>query len=292
MGRVRVALGIDEFSRKENYRAGVGWGVPASGLRILIHAEQGYGDTMQFVRYVSWVAAKGNTVLLYCQPELKRLFETLDDVAVVVPADGTQIPQFDRYVAVMSLPRLATTTRETVPAEVPYLRVPVGCTEPFCQISAGADGKKRIGIVWAGRPSHDNDRNRSCPLEDFRPLAERQDIRLYSLQKEGEDLRRLAASVPGYETVVDLSSSLGDFADTAAAIDALDLIIGVDTSVMHLAGAMAKPVWVLLPFAPDWRWMLARDDSPWYPTMRLFRQSEPGDWCGVMHRLCEALDRF
>ena len=272
---------------------GQAWdGVPASGLRILVHAEQGYGDTMQFVRYVSWVAAKGNTVSLYCQPELKRLFETLDDVAVVVPADGAPIPRFDRYVAVMSLPRLAATTRETVPADVPYLRVPAGCAEPFCHISAGAEVKKRVGIVWAGRPSHDNDHNRSCPLEEFRPLAERHDIRLYSLQKEGGDLRRLAASVPDFQNIVDLSASLGDFADTAAALDALDLIVGVDTSVIHLAGALAKPVWVLLPFAPDWRWMLARDDSPWYPTMRLFRQSEPGDWRGVIRRLCEALDRF
>ena len=182
---------------------GQAWeGVPASGLRILVHAEQGYGDTVQFVRYVTWVAANGNTVLLYCQPELKRLFETLEGVAQVVPASGGQVPQFDRYVAVMSLPRLAATTRETVPADVPYLRVPKECTGSFTHVAGSADGGKRVGIVWAGRPSHDNDRNRSCPLEFFRPLAERQDIRLYSLQKEGDGLLRMAASASIYRRLI------------------------------------------------------------------------------------------
>ncbi len=184
----------------------------------------------------------------------------------------------------MSLPRIFNTSLDTVPAEVPYLAAPAASAGRFDEALAGAPGKRRVGIVWRGSPGHRNDHRRSCPLDHFLALAELPDVALFSLQKE----RPGAAPLDG-AAIADLAPLLDDFADTAAALARLDLVVTVDTAVAHLAGALARPVWLLLPFAPDWRWMLARDDSPWYPTMRLFRQRRPGDWAGVFERVLAAL---
>jgi hypothetical protein len=173
------------------------------------------------------------------------------------------------------------TTPETIPAKVPYIR-PDPQKETAWKDRLSLPGTN-VGIVWAGRPEHQNDRNRSCRLEHFAGLAQIPGVRLIGLQKGPAASQADAASCRQW--VLSLGGELKDFADTAAVISHLDLVISVDTAVVHLAGAMAKPVWVLLPFVPDWRWMLNREDSPWYPTMRLFRQRRPGDWPDVFNRL-------
>jgi hypothetical protein len=185
----------------------------------------------------------------------------------------------------MSLPRaLRVATTADIPAKVPYLRVPDGAR---AAIEPRRAGELRVGIAWAGRPTHRNDRNRSLSLSALAPLAARPGVRLYAVQV-GERAAELAG-LPWRDEIVDLAPQLADFALTAAAIGELDLIISVDTAVAHLAGALAKPCWVLLPFAPDWRWLLERRDSPWYPTLRLFRQARAGDWAGVIERVAAAL---
>jgi hypothetical protein len=170
------------------------------------------------------------------------------------------------------------TTLATIPADVPYLHADPAAVEAW-RAKLDAGGKWKVGIVWAGRATHDNDRNRSLPAAALAPLEQVSNVHVYSLQK--------GATAPTF--MIDRASDLHDFADTAAAIAILDLVISVDTSVAHLAGAMGKPVWTLLPHRPEWRWMLDREDSPWYPTMRLFRQSRAGDWAGVIARVCDTL---
>ncbi len=257
-------------------------GAPLDGETVLVHAEQGLGDTLQFIRYVPHVAAAGGRVVVECEHGLARLVAAVDGIERVV-VKGAPLPQHAPRAPLLSLPRIAGTTLATVPAEVPYLSVPEGARRPAL---ASADGRRRIGIVWAGKPKHGKDRARSVPVRLFAPLARRDDVALYSLQvgPGAADLASLDAPIR------DLAPGLTDFADTAAALDALDLVITVDTAVAHLAGALARPVWTLLPVAPDWRWMLARDDSPWYPTMRLFRQASRGDWAGVFARVETALN--
>jgi hypothetical protein len=188
-------------------------------------------------------------------------------------------------VPLLSLPGIFDATLETIPAEVPYLHADSRKVACWRDRLAGEDLK--VGLVWAGRPGHKNDRNRSCALELFSPLAKIPGMKLYGLQK-GE----AAAQVEGLSkeiVVTNLGEEFEDFTDTAGAIENMDLVISVDTSVAHLVGAMGKPVWVLLPFAPDWRWLLDREDSPWYPTMRLFRQRKQGDWDDVFRRVAEEL---
>ena len=219
-----------------------------------------------------------------CQKSLLRLLHGVNGIEHLV-ARGEPLPPFDFHVPLLSLPHILGTTLADIPADVPYISVPDGAATPRLD---PVSTKLRVGIVWQGNPKHKNDRNRSCPLQHFEALARRDDVTLYSLQvgPGAADLKGLAADAP----IHDLGARLGDFADTAAAIAELDLVISVDTAVAHLAGAMAHPVWTLLPFAPDWRWLLERDDSPWYPTMRLFRQPRPGDWNDVFDRIGKALE--
>ncbi|WP_432808935.1 tetratricopeptide repeat protein [Pantanalinema sp. GBBB05] len=257
-------------------------GSPLNGKTILLHAEQGFGDTMQFVRYATLVRDRGGRVIVEAQSALLRLLQTAPGIEQLVAQD-TPLPAFDVHAPLLSLPRILGTTLDTVPAHIPYFQAPDSL--PHLPISSSSSSLK-VGITWMGNPHHKNNRYRSCSLMDFQSLFDLPDIQFYSLQKgEAEAELRNRPELP----VQDLSPHLQDFADTAAAIAQLDLIITIDTSVAHLAGALGKPVWLLLSFAPDWRWMIDREDSPWYPTMRLFRQTAPGDWAGVFDRLKPAL---
>ena len=260
-------------------------GAALGGRTILLHAEQGLGDTLQFIRYAPLVKQSGGRVLLECQAPLAPLLETVRGVDQVIPA-GSPLPDFDVQAPLLELPQIFGTALATIPAEVPYL---AGDPKRVARWRRKIvrPGKRAIGLVWAGNPAHTNDRNRSLPLSCFAPLARLPGVRLFSLQK-GPQAAELLAPPAGLR-LRDLGQELADFAETAAAILNLDLVITADTAVAHLAGALARPVWTLLPFAPDWRWLLDRADSPWYPTMRLFRQPRPRDWAAAIEKVREAL---
>lgn len=263
-------------------------GEDISGKRILIYHEQGYGDTFQFVRFLPWVQAKGGIVVLECQSGLKHILSQCQGIDELVDwsVDDDRELHYHVSAPLMSLPFILGITLESLPAQVPYI------WPDTIQVSKS---KKlldphliNIGIVWAGRSTHQNDSNRSCRLSDFSVLNELEGTQLYSLQK-GPATEELQNQVTG---IVDLDSEINNFADTAAIIQNFDLVITVDTSVAHLAGAMGKPVWVVLPYASDWRWMQARSDSPWYPTMKLYRQTSTGEWGEVFKRLRNDLQRI
>lgn len=251
------------------------------GRTILIHSEQGYGDTLQFIRYVPMLAGKGAKVIVESHPPLVSLLIEVEGVSSVV-ARGEDQPAVDVQAPIMSLPYLFKTNLNTIPAEVPYLGL-----SPTVAIDLGDDSRTLVGIAWAGRPTHKNDSNRSMPLELFAPLAEMPGISLVGLQFDARFDER--DRVSWGDDILDIRPQVDDFSDSATAIAGLDLVITVDTAVAHLAGALGKTAWVLLPFAPDWRWMLDRGDSPWYPSVRLFRQSSPSDWAPVMDAVVAAL---
>ena len=258
-------------------------GEDLGGKTILLHQEQGFGDMIQMARYIPMVKAKGGTVVVETQPQLSRLISTIDGVAKVVNR-GSDLPAFDVYAPMMSLGKIFNTTLDTVPAAIPYLKAPDAHAVP---LPASLSNPLKVGIAWAGRPTHQNDANRSSSFSHFTELMGLADVAFYSLQT-GPAAGDIAAH--GCEAfVTDIAARINDFADTAAVIGQLDLVISVDTAVAHLAGALGKPVWVVLPHPGDWRWMMGRDDSPWYPTMRLFRQSAPGDWGPVFGALKAAL---
>ncbi|MFB8793999.1 MAG: tetratricopeptide repeat protein [Microcoleus sp.] len=255
-------------------------GSDLQGKTILLHAEQGLGDSIQFVRYAAIVKNKGGKVIVGCYPQLNRLFSTVDGIDLLI-VKGEPIPEFDVQSPMLSLPHILGTTRSTIPANTAYLTAPADC-----QFALLPDRKFKVGIVWAGNPKHRKNMQRSCSLSAFIPLLDVSGVSFYSLQKELSEADR---ALLHQTSIVDLSPHFGDFADTAAAIAQLDLVITVDTAVAHLAGALGKPVWILLAFSPDWRWLLEREDTPWYPTARLFRQSIRGDWEGVFERVAQAL---
>ena len=251
-------------------------GSDLNGRTILLYAEQGFGTTIQFIRYAPVVARRGGRVIVACQPELVRMLASASGITRVV-SERAPLPDFDVHAPLVSLPRIIGTTLGTIPAQCPYLSPPQSSS---MKVNVTPDGKLKVGIVWAGSPIHRNDRNRSCPLSYFLELAELPGVAVYSLQKQPR-AAGLGEVTPGM-AVYNLSDQIGDWADTAAAICQLDLVLTVDTGVAHLAGALGRPVWVLLPHVGvDWRWMDGREDSPWYPSMRLFRQDAPGDWPGV-----------
>ncbi len=267
-------------SRRRNFLQPIWRGTPLHGARILLHAEQGLGDTIQFVRYAPMVSAKGGKVLLEVHESLHRLISWMPGMEQVIIA-GKKLPEFDIHCPLMSLPLAFGTTLETIPADVPYIKAD---PEHHAFWKKRIDGPGfKVGLVWAGNPLHTRDRRRSISLKLFAPLAQAEGVLLFSLQK-GQGAEDVAEKPAGM-SLVDWTNSIADFADTAAIIAEMDLVITVDTSVAHLAGAMGKPTWILIPWPSDWRWMLDREDSPWYPTARLFRQAEPEKWEPVMEKL-------
>jgi tetratricopeptide (TPR) repeat protein len=300
-GVARLTLG--DFSGWRGYEARWGVGFLAShrrsfaaplwlgessldGKTILLHAEQGFGDTLQFVRYAPRLAGRGAHVILEVQPELARLLSPLPGVTTVI-ARGKPLPPFDFHCPLLSLPLAFATELATIPAAIPY----IAAAEQDIALWRERLPRRRplIGLVWSGERSHDNDRNRSLRLETLLPLLKTQ-ATFVSLQHEVRD--EDAALLQQQSAIVHVGNRFSDFADTAAVISLLDAVIAADTAVAHLAGAMGKPLLLLLPFGADFRWLRERDDSPWYPTARLFRQPAFGDWTSVVEAVRSQIMQF
>jgi len=225
-----------------------------------------------------------NNVILRCQAPLVRLAESAPGIDRVISIDDP-LPKFDIHAPLMSLAHLLDKTEPADTWQGPYLSA-----KGEFNLDA-PENSRRVGLVWAGNPAHRNDANRSCPLSALKPLLAAPDTLFFSLQVGAG--REALSSAPGFEAVVDLAPRLEDFADTAAAIDALDLVISVDTAAAHLAGALDKPTWLMVPaFDPDWRWLLTKTDTDWYPSLRLFRQAIPGDWNGVIADIFSEFKKF
>ena len=268
-----------------------------AGRTLLVHAEQGLGDTLQFIRFAPLVKQLGGTVLLECPGSLVRVLECCAGVDRIV-ASGDPLPHFDIRASVMSLPGILKITLDTLPASVPYLSANAAGVQAWQQ-ELSSYPEFKVGIVWQGNPGtlHPEwrawDQRRSIPLASFEPLARLPGVRIFSLQK-GDGTEQLAER-RGQETraerwgIVELGDRLNDFTDTAAVMMNLDLIISADTSPVHLAGALGRPAWVALPHTGCWRWLVERPDSPWYPTLRLFRQPRPGAWAEVFAQMRDEL---
>lgn len=274
-------------AKPRNFSAPAWNGEPLEGKTLLVYAEQGFGDTIQFVRYLPMLVGRAENIIFECQEPLARLFKNSPacENATLVVREENALPHFDAQVALLSLAHLLETDVDSVPTSVPYLTPP---TDTPRIVQRG--GNLRVGLVWAGKPSHRNDRNRSLTLSDLAPLLETAGVDFHSFQlsEPADTIGPLGFSA----LLADLRPGIRDFADSAALMNEMNLIISADTAPAHLAGALGRPVWTLVPFAPDWRWLAGRDDTPWYPTMRLFRQTRPRDWEGVAERLCESLDQF
>jgi tetratricopeptide (TPR) repeat protein len=262
-------------------------GEPLAGRTLLLRAEQGLGDTLNFVRFAPTLAAREARVLLETQSAIEQLVATCPGLEGVVPR-GAPLPPHDFETPIASVPLRLGLTTASIPADVPYL-----AADPALAAAARArirrDGALNVGIGWQGNPAFPQDAHRSIPLAAFAPLAAVPGVRLYSLQKGFGSEQLATATFP----VEDLGSALdpggGAFTDTAAAIAALDLVIASDSAIVHVAGALGRPVWTLLPLVPDWRWLLGRADTPWYPTMRLYRPRRLGDWREVFDRVARDL---
>ncbi len=264
-------------------------GESLQGKRILLFTEQGVGDAIQFVRFIPALAASGATVILECQPALARLFSRLPGISILV-ARGAPLPAYDYQCPLMSVPRMLGAGFDDLPSPARYLAPDTGLVQAWEERLGARDGSRRVGLVWAGNPHHRNDVNRSMHPSLLEPLAGLPGIRWISLQKNMEaraEGNRPPMVLESYDT------ELRDWEDTAALIRCCDLVVSVDTAVAHLAGAVGTPVWLLLPYVPDWRWLLRREDTPWYPRMHLFRQPVWGDWESVVERvrrdLCAAV---
>jgi hypothetical protein len=257
-------------------------GEPSIGGRtLLVHAEAGMGDTIQFCRYLPMVEATGARIVFEVQSALVALVSTLECRLTLVHG-GQELPHFDAHCPLMSLPLAFRTEVATIPAAVPYLYADEHKRRQW-RDRLGEKRGLRVGLVWAGNPEHGNDQNRSVALKALGPLLDLP-VEFHSLQREYRDGDEawLGRQAP---LIRDHRQELNDFSDTAALAAELDLVISVDTSVAHLAGALGRPVWILLPFVPDWRWLIERTDSPWYPSATLFRQSRLGDWDSVIGKV-------
>jgi tetratricopeptide (TPR) repeat protein len=259
-------------------------GQALDGARILLHADQGLGDTIFFSRWIPLVTERGGRVVFEVQDPLLPLFRRMGGVAEL-RARGDCAPATDFHCPLGSLPRVFGTTLDSIPRFVPYVWPPKAALARW-EERLRLPGR-RVGLVWAGNPANGNDRRRSMLLDAFLPLLDLPGITFVALQKDlGEREQALLAKYPG---VVVAGPGFQDFGDTAAAISQLDLVISVDTSVAHLTGALGRPLWILLPHQPDWRWLLHREDTPWYPSARLFRQTRPGEWGDPIARVVRAL---
>ena len=260
---------------------------PLDGKSMLVTPEQGLGDTIMFVRYARLLAQRGAKVTVAVHPPLRAIIGTLEGVDI--RQDGDQIARPDFQCSMMDLPVALKTDLSNIPADIPYLH-PVASYDEKWRGMVPRERRLRVGLVWAGGHQFERDDKRSIKLAEFAPLLDNADIQFVSLQRDVRDYD--AATFAARPDILHFGERLQDFADTASIIDQLDVVISVDTSVAHLAGALGKPVWVMLPFVPDFRWMLKRTDSPWYPTATLFRQENLGDWEGVILRLKSALETF
>lgn len=293
LGRLREGFGEYEWRWKwdgftaprRDFAQPVWDGRDLAGKTILLYTEQGYGDAIQFVRFATMAAQRGGEVVTLCPPGLKSLLESVGGISRVVGEDET-LPQFDVQLPMLSLPYVLSIELGTIPAQVPYLSAPA---DQRALWQGKLDGKSvlKVGLVWAGSSQHANDRNRSIRLSRLTPLASIPGVKLFSLQK-GEQAAELA-SLPSDVRIVDLGSQVHDFGQTAAIVEQLDLVISVDTAMAHLAGALGKRCWTLITHRPEWRWLWGRTDSPWYPTMRLFRQPTAGDWQSAIEQVAVEL---
>ena len=258
----------------------IGDGADLKERTILLHAEQGLGDTIQFIRYASFAASRGARVVVECPATLVDLLQGVEGIDSLVTR-GSELPPFDLHCPLLSLPKVHGTTLETIPSQEHYLTPdPQKVAEWAKRIDQPGP---KVGLVWAGSPTHKNDRNRSLGASHLQHLVDASGVSFVSLQVGARTSDIATLSDP--EAITDLAPFLTDFSETAAAIANLDLVVCVDTAVAHLAGALGKPVWVMLPYSPDWRWFVERSDSPWYPTMKLYRQERPGAWLPVLDRI-------
>ncbi len=266
-------------------------GRPLDGQRLLMIGDQGFGDVIMFARYIPWARERCPEAVLACSAEMRPVLEGMfPDLRLMTRWDDC--PEHAAFIPLSGLPRLHGTRLDNIPATVPYLRADPDKARLWrerldAQIPPGL---RRVGIAWAGRPTHNNDLNRSISLETLAPVAALDGIALVSIQK-GPATSQIAGYA-GHAPLIDLDKQIGDFTDTMAIIDGLDLLLTVDTAIGHFAGAMGRPAWVMLPYAPDWRWMLGRGDTPWYPTLRLFRHPAPRRWDLLVPEVAAELRRF
>jgi hypothetical protein len=260
-------------------------GEDLAGKTIFLYPEQGFGDTIQFCRYIALVEERGGRVILEVQKPLHELMTSLAGDAQTV-STGDQLPDFDIHFPLLSLPLALGTRVESIPSTTPYLQAPIDALQHL-NTQLGPRNRPRIGICWAGNPNYKGDLSRSIGLSPMLPLLARTDVHFFSLQK---DLRKGDADVlRSNQQITVLGQEIETFSGTAAIIATMDLVISTDTSMVHLAGALGKPIWILLQYVPDWRWLLDGECSPWYPTARLFRQDETRSWDGVIARVQAAL---
>ena len=285
----RLLEGFQEYEWRQNPAKArqfsrPGWkGELAPGKTLLIHAEQGFGDAIQMLRFVPMARERVGRVVLECRPELKTLFQYSQCADVIVPF-GEPIPAFDCVVSMMSLPHFLGVTLDTIPNPVPYVRA------PLCKPLSDQSGRLKVGLVWAGNPTHNQDAVRSIRLEELDPILRVPNVSFYSLQKSVPV--RDEPCLRSKDDLIHSDQTYTDFLETASVITQLDLVIAVDTAVAHLAGALGKPVWTLIQHSPDWRWLMGREDTPWYPTMELYRQAERNQWELPVRCVAESLRRL
>jgi hypothetical protein len=258
------------------------------GARVLLVADQGFGDMMQFARYIPRVAERVGEVVVGWGPEVVALLAGTQGVAAAY-VRFADIPPHDAYCLMSSLPGLFGTELETVPWNGPYLHADPGKRAEWAARLGARTGRRRVGLAWAGRPTHPNNARRSVGLADLAPILRVEGIEFVTVQKPVSEADQ--AFLRGFPQVREVSAHLHDFADTAALLANLDLLVSVDTSVVHLAGALGVACWVLVPRPADWRWLHGREESPWYPSLRLFRQERPQEWGAVVERVVAALAR-
>ncbi|HVJ50919.1 MAG TPA: tetratricopeptide repeat-containing glycosyltransferase family protein [Aliidongia sp.] len=265
-------------------------GRPIPDGKLLLIGDQGFGDTIQFCRYLPMVAERCPQIVMGCSPEMRQIVGQQPGITEYFD-HWDHISAFEAYCPLSGLPRLFGTDLATIPARVPYVRADAAKAKQWRQRldTLVPRGFRRIGLVWAGRPTHGNDHNRSMRLKALGPLCRIADVAFLSLQK-GPAVAEIG-SYFGAAPLINLGAEIEDYSDTAAILDSIERVVTVDTSVAHLGGAMGRPVSILVPYAPDWRWLLGRSDSPWYPSVTLYRQARPGDWTGPVEAVARSLAR-